>query len=101
MTTEPPPQSSAPQLRPLGVGDIVDRVFTVYRGKPVLFLALAAVPYLVLVLVFVVLGIVFAPTLISSASTFNRIAQGSASDVQNIAGLLVGLGVAALFVIIL
>ena len=41
----------APQLRPLGVGDIVDRVFSVYRGRPVLFMVLAAVPYLALFLV--------------------------------------------------
>jgi hypothetical protein len=41
----------APQLRPLGIGDIVDRVFSVYRQRPLLFMALAAVPYLALFLV--------------------------------------------------
>jgi hypothetical protein len=41
----------APQLRPLGVGDIVDRVFSVYRQRPLLFMVLAAVPYLALFLV--------------------------------------------------
>ncbi len=41
----------APQLRPLGVGDIVDRVFSMYRQRPLLFAALAAVPYLALFLV--------------------------------------------------
>jgi hypothetical protein len=41
----------APQLRPLGVGDIVDRVFSVYRQRPILFMALSAVPYLALFLV--------------------------------------------------
>ena len=41
----------APQLRPLGVGDIVDRVFNMYRQRPVLFMALSAVPYLALFLV--------------------------------------------------
>ncbi|HET9808235.1 MAG TPA: hypothetical protein VFQ66_00970 [Candidatus Limnocylindria bacterium] len=41
----------APQLRPLGIGDIVDRVFSVYRQRPLLFIALAAVPYLALFLV--------------------------------------------------
>jgi len=41
----------APQLRPLGVGDIVDRVFSVYRQKALLFVALSAVPYLALFLV--------------------------------------------------
>jgi len=41
----------APQLRPLGVGDIVDRVFSMYRQRAILFAALAAVPYLALFLV--------------------------------------------------
>src|SRR5688572_13031171 len=41
----------APQLRPLGVGDIVDRVFSVYRQRPLLFIVLSAVPYLALFLV--------------------------------------------------
>jgi hypothetical protein len=41
----------APQLRPLGVGDIVDRVFSLYRQRPLLFLALSAIPYLALFLV--------------------------------------------------
>ena len=41
----------APQLRPLGVGDIVDRVFSMYRQRALLFIALSAVPYLALVLV--------------------------------------------------
>ena len=41
----------APQLRPLGVGDIVDRVFSMYRQRALLFIALSAVPYLALSLV--------------------------------------------------
>lgn len=41
----------APQLRPLGVGDIVDRVFSMYRQRAPLFAALSAVPYLALFLV--------------------------------------------------
>lgn len=41
----------APQLRPLGVGDIVDRVFSMYRQRVLLFAALSAVPYLALFLV--------------------------------------------------
>jgi hypothetical protein len=40
-----------PQLRPLGVGDIVDRVFSMYRQRVLLFAALSAVPYLALFLV--------------------------------------------------
>jgi len=41
----------APVLRPLGVGDVVDRVFNLYRSSPLLFVALAAIPYLLLFLV--------------------------------------------------
>jgi hypothetical protein len=59
------PRDEAPQLRPLGVGDIVDRVFALYRARPVLFLALAAIPYLVFVLLIGALGAAFAATFIA------------------------------------
>jgi hypothetical protein len=58
----------APPLRPLGVGDIVDRVFSLYRGKPGLFLALAAIPYLVFFLIIGLLGVAFASTFITLGS---------------------------------
>lgn len=41
----------APQLRPLGVGDIVDRVFSLYRSRPAIYLVVAALPYVVFVLI--------------------------------------------------
>jgi len=44
-------------LRPLGVGDIVDRVFAIYRARPLMFLAIAAIPYLLLALVLGVLSV--------------------------------------------
>ncbi len=52
MATQPP--AEAPQLRQLGVGDIVDRVFALYRSKPLLFIVLGAPPYLVLQVLFIV-----------------------------------------------
>lgn len=55
----------APQLRPLGVGDIVDRVFRLYRGRPGLFLGLAAIPYLVFFILLGVIGAAFAATFVS------------------------------------
>jgi len=55
----------APQLRPLGVGDIVDRVFALYRGRPGLFLGLAAIPYLVFFLLIGILGAAFAATFVA------------------------------------
>jgi len=51
----PPGGSDAAALRPLGVGDIVDRVFGIYRQRPLMFLAIAAIPYLLLVLLIAVL----------------------------------------------
>lgn len=47
-------------LRPLGVGDIVDRVFSIYRSRPLMFLAIAAIPYLLLVLLVGLLTVAFA-----------------------------------------
>src|SRR5919198_2403037 len=43
--------AEAPQLRPLGVGDIIDRVFRMYRQRPALFLTLSAIPNLIAVLI--------------------------------------------------
>ncbi|MFN2521419.1 MAG: hypothetical protein ABR525_10290 [Candidatus Limnocylindria bacterium] len=48
MTTSVPISRSVPALRPLGVGDVIDRAITIYRRRPLLFIALAAVPSLAL-----------------------------------------------------
>lgn len=53
----------APILRPLGIGDIVDRVFGMYRARPLLFLVVSAIPYLVLAILLALLGVGFASTL--------------------------------------
>ena len=58
MSVEP-----APILRPLGIGDIVDRVFGMYRARPLLFLVVSAIPYLVLAILLALLGVGFASTL--------------------------------------
>lgn len=50
----------APLLRPLGIGDVVDRVFGMYRSSPVLFFVVSAIPYLVLAIVLAALGVGFA-----------------------------------------
>ncbi|TMC75065.1 MAG: hypothetical protein E6J13_00195 [Chloroflexi bacterium] len=51
-------------LRPLGVGDVLDRTFNVYKSKPLLFIALSAIWYLLLVLAFIFLAVaVFAGNL--------------------------------------
>jgi hypothetical protein len=56
----PPGASEGVALRPLGVGDIVDRVFGIYRARPLMFLAIAAIPYLLLVLLVGALTAAFA-----------------------------------------
>jgi hypothetical protein len=102
MTTQPPMASApAPQLRPLGVGDIVDRVFAVYRAKPGLFLALAAIPYVVLVLVFVVIGLALAATFIAYATTINQFVQGRTPTPAELAALFTGMATVGLVIIII
>jgi len=72
-------------LRPLGVGDVLDRTFTVYRAKPLVFIGLSAIWYLLLVLVFVMLAVViFAGAL----AAFSR--QATTPSAEQIAGAAVG-----------
>ena len=76
----------APQPRPLGVGDVLDRTFTVYRAKPLVFIGLSAIWYLLLVLVFVVLAVaIFAGAL----AAFAR--QATTPSPEQIAGAAVGI----------
>ncbi len=61
-------ESAAPVLRPLGIGDIVDRMITLYRGSPILFAALALLPYIVFALI---LGLVGGSIFVSMFAGFN------------------------------
>ena len=73
-------------LRPLGVGDVLDRTFTVYRSKPLIFIGISAIWYLLLFLVFIVLGaIIFA----GSLSSFAR--QTTSPSPEFVAGAIVGI----------
>lgn len=54
--------ATAPTLRPLGVGDIVDRTIGLYRASPGLFLVLAALPYIALAIVSLGLNLAFVRT---------------------------------------
>ena len=77
--------AQAPMLRPLGVGDVLDRTFSVYRSKPLVFIGLSAIWYLVLVLVFAVLAVViFAGAL----AAFSR--QATTPSPELLAGAAVG-----------
>jgi len=76
----------APMLRPLGVGDVLDRTFTVYRSKPLVFIALSAIWYLLLVLVFIVLAVaIFAGAL----AAFAR--QATTPSAEQIASAIAGI----------
>lgn len=78
--------AEAPTLHPLGVGDVLDRTFNVYRSKPMLFIVLSAIWYLLLVLVFVVLAVVlFAGAL----AAFSR--QAATPSPEQVAGAAVGI----------
>ncbi len=75
-----PPIAEAPQLRPLGVGDIVDRVFALYRSRPLMFLAVAAVPYLLLFVLIAGMGLAFATTVLALGAPLSDIAAGRVPD---------------------
>ena len=51
-----PAPESIPALRPLGVGDIVDRTITLYRGAPLVLASLAFLPYVVFAIVAALFG---------------------------------------------
>ncbi len=72
----------APQLRPLGVGDIVDRVFALYRANPLMFLAVAAVPYLVLILMIAALGVVFGGSVLALSGPLADVSEGRVPDLS-------------------
>ncbi len=98
----------APQLRPLGVGDIVDRVFALYRSRPLLFFAVSAVPYLVLFLLLTGMAIAFASTLLAFAGPLADLAAGRAPDFARadlraaiVAAVVLGVVGAVLAVVIL
>jgi hypothetical protein len=86
-------------LRPLGVGDVLDRTFTVYRSRPLLFIGLSAIWYLVLVLVFIVLAAaVFAGAL---AAFSNQAGSPSPEQLAGAAAGIIGFVVVAVIVAIL
>jgi hypothetical protein len=55
------------ELRPLGVGDIIDRVFAIYRSRLAALLAIASIPYLTLVLALVYAAFSFRDTFFALA----------------------------------
>lgn len=78
---------AVPELRPLGVGDIVDRVFAVYRSRLGPLLVVASLPYLVFALAAGVIGFAAGPKIVSFL-TFSTRAQGGRISQQELAALL-------------
>lgn len=93
--------AEAPQLRPLGVGDIVDRVFALYRNRPMLFLGLAAVPYLLLVVAIAVLTLFFVGSVVTFTSVLTSLAAGTAPDPAVLGPAIASFATFGLIVVIL
>src|ERR671937_75713 len=97
---EATPPAPAPALKPLGVGDVLDRTFNVYKQRPLLFIALSAIWYLLLVIVFVILAVAVFASAITSFSGLNPRTADPATVLGAMAGL-VGFGIIAILVAIL
>jgi hypothetical protein len=95
------PPAETPQLRPLGVGDIVDRVFALYRNRPMVFLALAAVPYLLLTVVIAVLTLFFSASVVTFVSLMTSLAAGTPPDPATLGPALASFARFGLIVVVL
>jgi hypothetical protein len=73
----PVPPPGGAMLRPLGIGDVIDRVFGIYRARAIGLFVLGLILFVALVLAWIVLTFVFA---FSSRSTFLRLSQQSTND---------------------
>ena len=89
--------ASVPALRPLGVGDVIDRAITVYRRRPLLFIALSAVPSLALGIGAAILGLVFAGAFAPLAPV---LAGSGAADPVVLGRLATAIGSVVVFVVI-
>jgi MFS family permease len=88
-------------LRPLGVGDIVDRVFGLYRTRPLMFLTIAAIPYLLLVLIVGALTVAFAgPALLTLIPLFTGAVTPNEAEIERLLPVLGTLAVYLLAVVI-
>jgi hypothetical protein len=99
-TTPTRAPAETPQLRPLGVGDIVDRVFALYRSRPLLYIAVSAVPYLVFILVVAGATLALAGTFVGLAQFVNLLASGDVPDPTQFAAAMVSFVGFVLFIAI-
>jgi hypothetical protein len=64
-------------LRPLGIGDVLDRVFAIYRARAIGLFVLGLILFVAIVIAWIVLGIVFA---LVGQATFQRLSQQQTND---------------------
>jgi hypothetical protein len=73
----PATPSGGATLRPLGIGDVLDRVFAIYRARAIGLFVLGLILFVAIVIAWIVLGIVFA---LVGQSTFQRLSQQQTND---------------------
>jgi hypothetical protein len=64
-------------LRPLGIGDVLDRVFAIYRARAVGLFVLGLILFVALVVAWIVLSVAFA---FAGRATFTRLSQQPTND---------------------
>ena len=77
MQPVPATPSGGATLRPLGIGDVLDRVFAIYRARAIGLFVLGLILFVALVIAWIVLGVVFA---FAGRSTFVRLSQQPTND---------------------
>jgi hypothetical protein len=73
----PAPPSGGATLRPLGIGDVIDRVFGIYRARALGLFVLGMILFVAVVIAWIVLTIAFAFT---GSSTFARLPTQPTND---------------------
>ena len=96
MQPVPATPSGAATLRPLGIGDVIDRVFGIYRARAVGLFVIGLILFVAVVLAWILMTVLFAVT---AGSTFARLSVPSTASpaavlanpafVEAIAGLFV------------
>lgn len=72
-----PGQPAGAMLRPLGIGDVIDRVFGIYRARAIGLFVLGIILFVALVIAWIALTFAFA---LSGRATFQRLATSPASS---------------------
>ncbi len=77
MQPVPATPSGGATLRPLGIGDVLDRVFAIYRSRAIGLFVLGLILFVALVIAWIVLGVVFA---FVGRATFVRLSEQPTND---------------------